>query len=101
MREVKLDLHIERAKDQARAAADLIFDSLVPRCPWFVALVLDLNTEYGDSHCCMEFLRSKQIDVFGKASHVARQVEGGTVKHYEPCSNVLENLEDEDLLKYD
>lgn len=101
LRDVKLDLHVERAKDQARAAADLVFDSLVPSCPWFVALIVDLNTEYGDPLHSMEFLRSKQINVFGKMSYVGRPVEQGTIKHYEPCSNVLQSLEDEDLLKYD
>lgn len=102
MQDFKIALHIERAKDQARAAADLVFDSLVPCCPWFVALALDLNTEHdSDSMCSVEFLRSKQIDLFGKTSYVGRPVEQGTIKYYEPCSDVLEDLPDEDLLKYD
>jgi hypothetical protein len=96
--EVKFQLQSDRAKDQARLAGDLIFDSLVPCCPWFVALVIELNTGDGDCIGCVEYLRSKQTDVFGNATHVALPVNQGTVKYYEPFSGVPQHAEDGRLL---
>lgn len=100
LRDVNFDLQLERAKDQARVAANLVFGSLVPYCPWFTALAVQLNLGDGERIHCAEYVRLRQIDVFGNMSYVGHEVEEGTLKYYEPCSDVLESVEDDGLLKY-
>jgi hypothetical protein len=39
---------------------------------------------------CASFMRSKQIDLFGHTTVVGMPVEPHMVKHYEPCSDILE-----------
>lgn len=96
--DVKFELQSKRAKDQARVAADFVFDTLAPCCPWFVALVMELNTEEGDCIESVEYLRSKQTDAFGYASYVGLPVKEGTVKYYEPCCRDFLSLGDDALL---
>lgn len=95
--EVTVDLQSERARNQARVTADFVFDSLAPHCPWFVALVMELNSEEGDCIASVEYLRSKQTDAFGNTSYVGLPVKEGTVKYYEPCCGAFLSLGD----KYD
>ena len=96
--DVKFELQSERARNQARVAADFVFDRLAPYCPWFVALVMQLNTEEGDCIGTVEYMRSQQTDVFGKATYVGLPVEEGTIKYYEPCCHVFLGLGDESKL---
>jgi hypothetical protein len=102
LRDVRFELELERVKHQAKQAADLVFDNLSPHCPRFVALVLQLNEEtVGECIEWLEYLRWKQIDVFGNTTYAGHPVEGGTIEYHEPCSNVLRDLDNDYLLKYD
>jgi hypothetical protein len=96
--EVTFELQFERARNQARLAADLVFDTLTPHCPRFVALVVEFHTDSGDSLGCVEYLRSKQIDIIGKTTYVGQPVKRGTVRNFEPCSDVLQSVANESLL---
>lgn len=89
-----------KAVKDAERAANHIFDSLAQSCPLLVALSIDLYESGGDPIERMDSLRTKQIDLFGNTRHVARSIEAGTIKFYEPCSDVLETENEEIMCEY-
>lgn len=73
--------------------ADRVFDRLAHPCPHLGALAInasqasimyDVNTE----PC--GFLRAKQVDLYGKMTHVRVPVEAGELRFHVPFSDILE-----------
>lgn len=100
LNELVLDKACRVAAVEARVAANHIFNSLAPDCPLFVALYIEMCDLVGGPLEYLECLRAKQTDVFGKTSYVAVPGKMHTIKYFEPCSDVLEEVEEEDFLKY-
>lgn len=96
--DVKFELQSERASNQAKEIAFVVFNRLAPCCPWFVALAMELNSEEGDCIETVEYMRCKQTDAFGNATYVGLQVDEGTVKYYEPCCHDFLGFGDESML---
>jgi hypothetical protein len=99
LRFVRFELAMKHAKDEANVAADLIFGTLAPSCPWFVALVLELNAEDGEDFV-YEYLRSQHIDIFGKTTYAGQSVDRRTSKHYDPCSDIFRNFKNDGMLSH-
>lgn len=97
--EVKLDRACKTAVEDAKAAADYIFESLARSCARFVAITIDINDPAGGPFDNLEFMRATQTDLFGKSTYVAQPMEYGTIKYYEPCSDILEETQEDDLLE--
>jgi hypothetical protein len=97
--EVKLDRACKTAVEDAKAAADYIFESLARSCRRFVAITIDINDPAGGPLDNLEFMRATQTDLFGKSTYVAQPMEWGTIKYYEPCSDILKDTQEDDLLE--
>jgi hypothetical protein len=97
--DVKVDRACKLAAEDAKAAADHIFESLTRSCPRFVALTIDINDPAGGPLDNLEFMRATQTDVLGKSIYVAQPIKWGTIKFYEPCSDILKDTQDDDLLE--
>lgn len=95
----QFDAACQRAEKEAKVAADHIFESLAQTCPSLVALSFDLNDAYGSAVYNVDFLRVRQIDIFGRTTYAARAVEIDTIKFYEPCSDILDFATDVHLLE--
>lgn len=79
-------------QSQAKRTADMILSTLVVDCPGLAAVVI--RTTWGESEAVPSvhaFLKSKQIDLYGRVSIVGMAVELCMVKHHEPCSEILES----------
>jgi hypothetical protein len=103
----------------ARSTADKILSELVDSCPELMAVVIEIEDDRvealresrpdsgsdsdgdlddDDDNSIMPrhddatyaFIRSKQIDPYGNTSIVGMAVEARMVKHYEPCSDILD-----------
>lgn len=98
--DLQVATQVNQAKAQAQLMADHIFQSLAVTNPRLTAIVIGLNCEGGCAIKIVAFLRSKQADLFGSSTCVGIQTEEKLVKFHEPCSDVLENAELEDLLKF-
>ena len=96
---VKLDRACKTAAEDAKAAADYIFESLTRSCPRFVALAIDINDPAGGPLDNLEFMRATQTDLLGKSTYVAQPIEWGTIKYYEPCSDILKDTQEDGLLE--
>lgn len=73
---------------EARLAADMIFDSLASSCPSLVALVIDASG--AELHARpVGFLRAKQLDLYGKTTFVGVPVPLRELVYHEPCSEIL------------
>jgi len=96
---VKVDRACKTAVEDTKAAADHIFESLTRSCPRFVALSIDISDAAGGDLENLEFMRATQTDLLGKTTYVAQPVEWGTIKSYEPCSDVLQDTQEDDLLE--
>lgn len=94
-----LEAHVKQAQDLAqrrehlvKRTADKILSTLAPRCPKLKVVVVETTWEYGQAgYAVRAFLKSKQIDLYGRATVVGMPVELCMVKHYEPCSDILED----------
>jgi hypothetical protein len=77
-----------------KIAADKIFQTLVPTCPHFMAVVLDVRdcegADYGRATIPFAFIRSKQIDPTRRSTYVGSSVKVAMVKHYAPCFDMLD-----------
>jgi hypothetical protein len=78
-----------------KTVADKIFQALVPTCPKFLAVILDvqgdfLRSAFDQSYLPHAFIRSKQIDPAGRSTCVGAPVKPTMVKHYEPCFDLLD-----------
>jgi hypothetical protein len=70
------------------STADMLFTTLATSCPRFTVVVLD---DYGPkSPGTLSFLKSKQIGLSDQTTVVGTPVELSMIKHYEPCSDILE-----------
>lgn len=76
------------ARDQAKIAADQIFDSLASACPVLVAIVIDY-AENWDVWQRVGFVRSKQTDRAGNERFVGLPVDIKTIEDYTPYPDVL------------
>jgi hypothetical protein len=93
-----LEAHVRRAQDLAqrrehliKRTADKILSTLASSCPRLKVVVIEATWEYGlADYAVRAFLKSKQIDLFGHSTVVGMPVEPHMIKHYEPCSDVLE-----------
>jgi hypothetical protein len=93
----------------AKSTADKILSELADSCPELKAVVIEIEDdralasesdsdldsddgkimpEYKDA--TYAFIRSKQTDPYGNTSTVGMAVETPMVKHYEPCSDILD-----------
>lgn len=99
MKSLKLDKACKEKEEQAKVVADHIFEALGQACPFFVALAVDVNVPTGGTLSKLEFLRVKQTDLLGKTTFVARSVESGTIKYYEPCSEILRTVHEVDVFE--
>lgn len=80
-----------RLEHLVKRTADKILSTLASDCPRLNVVVIEIAWQYGRSdHSVHAFLKSKQIDLFGHTSVVGMPVEPHMVKHYEPCSDILE-----------
>jgi hypothetical protein len=84
----------------AKSTADRILSGLANDCPDLMAIVIEIEddrpvdvetrrTRYRDD-MTYAYIRSKQIDLYGITTTVGMPVETHMVKHYEPCSDVLD-----------
>ena len=94
-----------------KSTADKVLSELANSCPELMAVVieieddrvvaprdLDSDDDDGDDDWTMPkhedltyaFIRSKQTDLYGNTSTVGMAVETHMVKHYEPCSDILD-----------
>lgn len=97
--DVKVDRACKTAVGEAKAAADHIFNSLTRDCPRFVALSIEINDSLGGDLDCLEFMRATQTDLLGRTTYVAQSIKWGTIKFYEPCSDILRETQEDDLLE--
>lgn len=102
----------------AKITADKILSELANSCPELMAVVIEFEDDRivhvalrsdsdgdeddidddDDNNWTMPqhddatyaFIRSKQIDLYGNTSTVGMAVETHMVKHYEPCSDILD-----------
>lgn len=78
-------------RDQAKRTADMTFSTLAMSCPTLTAVVVKTCwCMPKDDYKVYAFLKSKQIDLYGHTTVVGMPVEPHMVKHYEPCSDILE-----------
>jgi len=90
--------HVKEAQDLAqrrehliRETADKVLSTLASDCPRLNVVVIETAWQYRrDNHAVHAFLRSKQTDLYGHTTIVGMPVEPHMVKHYEPCSDILE-----------
>jgi hypothetical protein len=68
--------------------ADKILSTLASDCPRLKVVVIEAACQYGRVNYA--FLKSTQIDLYGHTTIVGMLVEPHMVKHYEPCSDILE-----------
>ena len=93
-----LDDRITEAQDMAhlrehliKKSADTILSTLASACPRLNVVVIETKWMYGkDNYAVRAFLKSKQTDLYGRTTIVGMPVELCMVKHYEPCSDILE-----------
>lgn len=75
----------------AKRTADMVFSTLAVNCPAFTVVVIKTTQVYPHTNPGTHaFLRSKQIDLYGRSSIVGMSVEPFMVKHCEPCSEILD-----------
>ena len=94
----------------AKSTADKILSELAGTCPELMVVVIEVEDdralasesgsdsgsdnkimpEYEDA--TYAFIRSKQTDPYGNTSTVGMAVETHMVKHYEPCSDILDPM---------
>lgn len=67
--------------------ADRVFSTLAVCCPKLTAVVVMTEGDYSSASA---FMKSKQTDLHGLTTIVDMVVEPHMVKHFEPCSDVLE-----------
>jgi hypothetical protein len=91
MRDLKRASRIAVAKPQVKSAADKMFDSLANDCPYFVALAVNMTNSIRQCQGHLGFLRTKNIDLYGKVTYAASVVPQEELKNHEPCSEILEN----------
>jgi hypothetical protein len=69
----------------------MTFSTLAMSCPTLTAVVVKTCWCIPkDDYKVYAFLKSKQIDLYGHTTVVGMPVEPHMVKHYEPCSDILE-----------
>jgi hypothetical protein len=101
--DLRREIQWTSAQTEVKVMVDHIFETLVPACPHFVALAVEASWEEGDSCDCGVFVRTKQIGMFGNTSYVGvgiDPIERKALKYELPCSEVFEDLAEEDLLHY-
>jgi len=84
----------------AKSTADKILSELANNCPDLTAIVIEIKEDRGrdpntgrwpeSASASYAFIRSKQTDLYGCTAIVGMAVETHMVKHYEPCSDVLD-----------
>lgn len=75
-----------------KSAADKILSTLATCCPSLNVVVIETAGDYKlEAFAVHAFLRSNQIDLHGQTTVVGMTVEPHMVKHYEPCSNILDS----------
>lgn len=100
VKELRWEIELANAKDQAKEMADEIFERLTLACPRLVAVVIGLHDNHDtlcDSH---GFLRAKQTDLFGRTSSVGVLVDEDEVKYYAPDYEFGAITEREDMLAF-
>lgn len=100
VRSLRLDKACKEAEEEAKVAANHTFEALGQTCPFFVALAVTVTEPHGGSLSELEFLRVKQTDLLGKTTFVARSVKSGTIRYYEPCSEILRTVHDVGVFEY-
>jgi hypothetical protein len=78
-----------------KTVADKIFQALVPTCPKFMAVILDVQGDFdhfafSKPYLPHAFIRSKQTDPAGRFTYAGAPVKATMVKHYEPCFDLLD-----------
>jgi len=79
--------------ERARAIysiVDKVFTSLAIDCPHLAVIVLVTMGKFHQDDGVDTFMRAKQIDSSGESTFTGMPVEHHMVKHYEPCSEILE-----------
>jgi len=93
------EAHVKQAQDMAqrrehlvKRTADKILSTLASDCPSLKVVVIETTWQFGrDDYSVRAFLKSRQIDLFGHTTVMGMPVEPHMVKHYEPCSDILED----------
>jgi hypothetical protein len=74
-----------------KSTADKTLSTLASSCPKLNVLVLECTGNYTlNGFTVNAFLRSKQTDLYGHTTIVGVPVKPHMIKHYEPCSDILE-----------
>jgi hypothetical protein len=73
-----------------RDTVDNIFSSLATGCPDLAVVAIHVSAALRRDDGIRCFLRSNQIDLLGQTNFVITPVELHMVKHFEPCSDILE-----------
>lgn len=98
-KDASIEAHVKEAQDMERrrellvkSTADKIFSTLASACPKLKVVVIETAWQYGrDDSAVRAFLKTRQIDLYGHTTIVGVPVEPHMVKHYEPCSDILES----------
>lgn len=100
VKELRYGKRLRNARNEVKQMADEILARLGTACPRLVAVVIGLHDDL-DAYCdCHGYIRTKQIDGFGKTTLVGFPVDEETIKGYEPSYEVDGITEREDLLAY-
>jgi hypothetical protein len=87
------DLRTYRRETVIKRTVDKTFSALAVSCPDLTVVVLKVDgrtVDKPEDDGTHPFLRSKQTDLHGQTTYVGVPVEQHMIKHYEPCSEILE-----------
>lgn len=73
-----------------KSIVDNAFASLAIGCPNLVVIVLETMGIFGEDDGVHSFTRIKHIGMHGESTFIGTPIENHMVKHYEPCSEILE-----------
>jgi hypothetical protein len=82
-----------RAGERTRVIQSIVdkaFASLAISCPDLAVIVLATMGNFSADDGTHSFLRTKQIDLRGETTFIGMPIEHHMIKHYEPCSEILE-----------
>lgn len=82
------EINDRRFDKESKQVADRIFERLADFCPFLVALVIDAS-DANPLVMPAGFLRAKQLDLYGKMTHVGVPIQPRELPYHEPCSEIL------------
>ncbi|KAK5726851.1 hypothetical protein LTR15_002741 [Elasticomyces elasticus] len=92
-------IHVITLKFTMQILANKIFKELSVSCPDLVGLVIDARDKYNDCKrrpvAQLGYLRGATTDACGRREAVGVPTEPDMIKHYEPCAEILDDVDDD------